>query len=127
MQQEIFNLTNGLKVALINLPESLACMASLYLPAGYKYDPIDKPGLAHISEHVMLAGTQKYPTSKDLDAATTRFGGLQTAFTWIDYQLHTVRIPKDKFENGIDVLQQTIRYPLLKNVELQKEKRNSCL
>jgi len=124
MQQEIISLTNGLKVILINLPESLACMASLYLPAGYKYDPIDKPGLAHISEHVMLAGTQKYPTSKDLDAATTRFGGLQTAFTWIDYQLHTVRIPKDKFENGIDVLQQTIRYPLLKNVELQKEKQS---
>jgi len=124
MQQKIFNLTNGLKVVLVNLPESLACTASLYLPAGYKYDPLDKPGLAHISEHIMLAGTQKYPTSKDLDAATTRFGGLQTAFTWIDYQLHTVRLPKDKLENGIDVLQQTTRYPLLKNVELQKEKQS---
>lgn len=124
MQQKIVELTNGFKIILVNLPESSSCTANLYLPAGYKYDPQDKPGLAHISEHMMLAGTKKYPTSKDLASVIARLGGIQTAFTWIDYQLHTVRVPKGNLKEAIEVLQQTTQFPLLSEVELEKEKQS---
>ena len=122
MEYRRFTLDNGALLGVVLVPHSSSITASAYLPAGYKYDPKGKPGLAHFTEHLMLAGTKKYPNSHKLAVVTARHGGWQSAFTWIDYQEHMVKLPRKNLSDAIDVLLQTLIYPLIKKTELEKER-----
>lgn len=122
MKYKLFNLDNGARLGIVALPKAPSVTISVYLPAGIRYDPPDKPGVAHLTEHMLLSGTNKFPTSKELSAATARFGGWQSAFTWIDYQVHTVKLPIKRLNAGVEVLKETLVSPLLRQHELEKEK-----
>lgn len=115
-------LGNGSPLVLINLPGVKAATISAFMKAGFKYDPQDKLGLAHFTEHMLFNGTKKYPSPKKLSWAIERHGGWHYAFTWVEHQIHTIHLPKDCLRIGIEVLMDMLINPLIDENELKREK-----
>ncbi len=115
-------LTNGSSLVLLQMPSSSSVTVSAYIKAGYRFDPIGKPGLAHFVEHMLFTGTKKYPSHRDLALAIEKYGGFHMAFTWIDYQNHYIRFPREQFHLGVEILLETLFQPLIKKEEIEKEK-----
>lgn len=115
-------LSNGSSLVLLQIPYSASVTIAAYIKAGFRLDPPAKPGLAHFVEHMLFAGTKKYPSHHDLAYAIERLGGWHNAFTWIDYQYHEVCVPRGKFKQGIDILLETLFSSLFQKGEVEKEK-----
>ncbi|HSX14375.1 MAG TPA: pitrilysin family protein [Candidatus Saccharimonadales bacterium] len=80
IKKHTFALKNGLRVVLFeraNMPIHLRAA----FKAGCKYDPPGKEGLAHFSEHLLLAGTKRFPSSTELGAFIEQYGGWYNANT----------------------------------------------
>ena len=100
MNYRKIQLANGSPLVLLQIPSSSSVTISAYIKAGYRYDPIRKPGLAHFVEHMLFTGTKKYPSHHDLASVIEKYGGYHMAFTWIDYQNHYIRFPHEQFHLG---------------------------
>lgn len=115
-------LTNDSSLVLLQMPSSSSVTISAYIKAGYRFDPIEKPGLAHFVEHMLFTGTKKYPSHRDLALAIEKYGGFHMAFTWIDYQNHYIRFPREQFRLGVEILLETLFQSLIQTEEVEKEK-----
>lgn len=115
-------LANGSPLFLLQMPSSSNVTISAYIKAGYRFDPVGKPGLAHFVEHMLFSGTKKYPSHRDLALAIEKYGGYHMAFTWIDYQNHYIHFPREQFHLGAEILLDTLFQSLIAKEEVEKEK-----
>lgn len=122
MNYQRTRLQNGSSLVVLQMPYSSSVTISAYVKAGFRFDPLDKPGLAHFTEHMLFTGTKNYPTHSSLANAIERHGGFHMAFTWIDYQSHYVRFPRDQLHVGIEILFDTLFHSLIHSEEITKEK-----
>lgn len=118
--KKVFN--NGLSLVMITDLSTNAVTLAAFIKAGFRFDPIDKPGLAHFAEHMIFDGTESFPTTKEEAQAIDRYGGWHMAFTWIEHQRHIVHVPKDHASIGLKILLETLSKPLIKKSEVEKEK-----
>lgn len=121
MKYQRTKLSNGSPLIVLKIP-SYAVTISAYIKAGFRSDPIKRPGLAHFTEHMFFSGTKQYPTHRDLAFAIERYGGWHYAYTWVDYQSHFVHLPYKYFREGAEVLLETLYQSLLLAEEVEKEK-----
>ncbi|MFH2054538.1 MAG: pitrilysin family protein, partial [bacterium] len=63
-------------------------------------------GLAHVFEHMMFRGTERYP---DYHAAVARFGSQNNAYTTEDYTCYFVNAPAEFLEPILDIESDRIR------------------
>ena len=75
-----FTLPNGLRCVVFERP-GMPVNARIAFKAGGRYDPAGKEGLAHYVEHMIVAGTQKFPTKTDLATYIENYGGIFGAST----------------------------------------------
>ncbi len=122
MKYKAINLKSGIKLVTITSLSSNAVTIAAFLKAGFRFDPVNKPGLAHFTEHMVFDGTKSFPNAREEAQAIEQYGGWHMAFTWIEHQKHTVHIPKPHFEIGIKILLETIYKPLIKDIEVSREK-----
>jgi predicted Zn-dependent peptidase len=115
-------LSNGLKLVIIKLPGSQAVTSTAYIRAGYRFDPLVRPGLSHFSEHMIFHGSEKYPSKDALAKVIHQNGGSHYAFTWIDFQKHTVRMPLANYIQGLDALLNTLFKPIIRQEDLDSER-----
>jgi len=112
---------NGLSlVTITGLPTS-AVTITAYIKGGFRFDPQNRPGLSHFTEHIIFNATKSFPKFSSLAQAVERCGGWRSAFTWIEYQEHMVHLPKDHFEDGVKLILGTIFEPLITSSEIKKE------
>lgn len=121
MKYQKTKLINGSSLTVIQIP-SYAVTISAYVKAGFRSDPIKHPGLSHFVEHMLFAGTTRYTTHQKLSYSIEKYGGWHTAFTWIDYQSHEIHLPFGRFEQGVEILHETLSRSLMKDDEIEKEK-----
>ncbi|KAF3049713.1 Insulinase (Peptidase M16) [Didymella keratinophila] len=74
-------LPNQLEVLLIHDAETDKASAALDVNVGSFSDPPDMPGIAHVVEHLLFMGTEKYPEENAYSQYLTRYGGYSNAFT----------------------------------------------
>src|SRR3989344_2849808 len=112
---------NGLSlVTITGLPTS-AVTITAYIKGGFRFDPQNRPGLSHFTEHIIFNATKSFPKFSSLAQAVERCGGWRSAFTWIEYQEHMVHLPKDHFEDGVKLILGPIFEPLITSSEIKKE------
>lgn len=116
------NLDNGINLGIVTGLSQQSVTISAFLKAGCRFDPIDKPGLAHFTEHMAFSKTKSYKNSQILAKTIEQYGGLHSAFTWIDHQAHVINLPKDYFKIGARVLSETIFKLVIEDSEIEKEK-----
>ncbi len=90
---------------------------------GFRTPPKDSTGVAHILEHVVLAGSRKYRVKEPFVELLK--GSLNTflnAMTWPDRTIYPVASTNDKdFYNLIDVYLDAVFYPLLRPLTFRQE------
>ncbi|WP_197464547.1 insulinase family protein [Marinomonas aquimarina] len=74
-------LENGLTVILVSDPMAERSAASLAIKAGSYHDPEQHLGLAHLLEHMLFLGTEKYPEAGAYQEFIRQSGGSHNAYT----------------------------------------------
>jgi len=115
---------NGLTLITLTGLSKNAVTITAYIRGGFRFDPPNRVGLSHFTEHIIFNATKSFPKFNTLAQDVERHGGWRSAFTWIEHQEHMVHLPKENFEDGVKLTLGTIFEPSITKSEV--EKKRSC-
>ena len=107
---------------LINDPFAEFSTVYLYMPNGSYTETV--PGLAHFGEHMVSGGSEKYPNIVPVYNPIIGgvIGGIDNAETSGTFQSYYMQVPFNfLFENVIDLLMDSFRYPFYDKNVVKKE------
>lgn len=125
---EKYSLENGMTVLLHkdqNIPQ---IYHQILVKTGSRDEEEGKTGLAHLFEHMMFRGTDKY-TGEEYEERLASIGATNNAFTARDYTAYEITLPSHKLEMVLEMEAERLRSLRLvqsnldKEVEVVKEER----
>ncbi|WP_455864323.1 pyrroloquinoline quinone biosynthesis protein PqqF [Pantoea agglomerans] len=114
-------LANGLRIALIQDPSASRAAALLQLSAGSHQAPEQWPGLAHLLEHVLFAGSENYRDENRLMAWGPANGARLNATTLAHHTAWFFDIASTRFDAGLRRLVDMLARPLLSLESIAQE------
>lgn len=114
-------LPNGIKVTLISDPTSSKSAACLAFEVGKMNDPDDIPGLAHLCEHAMFLGSEKFPADNEFRLFISENGGFTNAQTFADVTKYFFDVVPEKFEGAIERFSQMFLAPRFEREAIERE------
>jgi coenzyme PQQ biosynthesis probable peptidase PqqF len=115
------HLPNGLRVHLICRPEATRAAALVQVGVGSHDEPGAWPGLAHLLEHLLFAGSQRFQGSDRLMAWVQATGGQVNATTLATATAFFFEASAQQFEPGLARLVDMLASPLLTPEAQQQE------
>ncbi len=94
---DYYKLDNGLKVILSPDNTSPTVVVAVYYNIGFRIEPKDRTGFAHLFEHMMFQGTPTFPKG-EFDKLTTRNGGVNNGSTRFDFTNYFEIVPSHMLE-----------------------------
>ncbi|GJD08019.1 Insulin-degrading enzyme [Galdieria sulphuraria] len=116
-------LNNELRVLLISDAESEKAAAALNVSVGYFSDPPQIPGLAHLLEHLLFLGSEKYPDESEYHLYLSQHGGTCNAFTAEENTCFHFDVTDQRLSGALDRFAQFFIAPLLKEEVYEREVR----
>ena len=119
----ITRLENGACVATSAIAGANVCHLGFHIPMGSRREKASEAGWSHFAEHMVLQGSEKYPSGKIVDHIMGRFGGKYNAATsklWTEFYAH---VPAYGVNTVIDVLADAIVHPLFSQEEIERERK----
>lgn len=117
-------LENELRVLLISDPITEKSAAALDVNIGANQNPADRAGLAHLLEHMLFLGTEKYPTAGEYQEFISRHGGSFNAYTAAENTNYFFDIDNDQLDAALDRFAQFFVAPLF-NADYVERERNA--
>ena len=114
-------LDNNLRVTLISDENTQKAAAAMDVFVGCLSDPEDIPGLAHLLEHMLFMGSEKFPRENALEDLLSKHGGSSNAFTSLDETVYFFDIEPKSLSDALKVWSQLFVSPLLKSEALKRE------
>ncbi|MBT3351447.1 MAG: insulinase family protein [Nitrospinaceae bacterium] len=109
-------------VILVNESHELPIVTiEVSFPAGTRYEPLDKQGLANMSAAMLLRGTRKRSAS-DIEKLNDQIGGGVSASAGRDFSSISLRVLTRDLAQGMELLADTLRNPSYPGKELKKLK-----
>ncbi|WP_394178879.1 insulinase family protein [Marinomonas posidonica] len=121
-QYHFITLPNGLKVTLVSDPQAEKFAASLSVKIGSFQDPNQQLGLAHLLEHMLFLGTEKYPESGNYQSFIHNHAGTHNAYTSTDNTNYFFDVKPSAYEGALDRFSQFFITPLFSESLTQREK-----
>ncbi len=115
-------LANGIQLALVFSPETRSSAIAVNIHVGSEQDPDEWPGLAHLLEHMLFLGSDKYPGADKFDSFITDHGGYTNAWTASDDTVYYLTIPNQNLSEALDRLSQFFIAPKLDQKYLDRER-----
>ena len=115
-------LNNGASLVTIPMENTNATTVILFFGAGSRYETPDIAGVSHLFEHLLFKGTEKRNTPKEIAEIIESKGGILNAYTDKESTGYWCKVPSDFYLEGIDVLVDMAKEPLLKKEDLELEK-----
>ncbi|MBR5035404.1 MAG: insulinase family protein [Bacteroidales bacterium] len=131
MENKIFTLSSGLKVAFKKTNSSVAYSA-LCIKSGTANEPENKHGLAHLTEHMIFRGCEKR-SARSINDRLEKLGGDLNAYTAKEETVVYCTVLKEDIAKAIDLSFEIVFTSLFEEDELEKEKNvvadeiNMCL
>ena len=131
MENQVFTLKSGLKVAFKKTNSSVAYCA-LCIKAGTANEPAGKHGLAHLTEHMIFRGCEKR-SAQSINDRLEKLGGDMNAYTAKEETVVYCTVLKEDIAKAIDLSFEIVFTSLFEEDELEKEKNvvadeiNMCL
>lgn len=100
VRETIFD--NGLRVLTRELHNAPVASFWVWYRVGSRNEVLGITGAAHWVEHMMFKGTQKLAKG-DVFKLVTRNGGVNNAFTWLDYTAYYETLPSDRLDIAIEM------------------------
>lgn len=115
-------LPNQLRVLLVSDPQTQSAAAALNIAVGSNQNPVDRPGLAHFLEHVILLGSQTYPGNEYQDFIA-RSGGSHNAFTQAENTQYYFTLDQQALEPALDRFAQLFIAPVFDAAAIEAERK----
>lgn len=113
---------NGLQLLIISDPTSPTSGAALAVKTGNSSDPKAFPGLAHLTEHCIFLGNEKYPSPNSFSNFLSNNNGMHNAFTNSHSTSYLFSIDNSAFHEAMDQFVHMFIHPLFLQESLDKEK-----
>lgn len=94
---EYYKLDNGLKVILSQDKTSPTIIVAVYYNIGFRIEPKNRTGFAHLFEHMMFQGSKNLPKG-EFDKLTTSNGGINNGSTRFDFTNYFEIVPSHALE-----------------------------
>jgi len=114
-------LPNGTRLMIIPLPGVESVATSVMVGVGSRYEEKTTNGISHFLEHMVFKGTQKYPTTDDVNFIE-RLGGLQNAYTDIDITCYHNKVLSEDWKSGLEINKELALFPRLEQKHIDKER-----
>ena len=114
-------LPNAPPIVVVQDPGAQLTGFAIGVSAGAYYDPMDFPGLAHFTEHMLFLGTEKYPGPTSFDEFISSHGGSSNAFTDSERTVYYNAIDSDSFPEGFSRFLEFFTRPLFNATYIAKE------
>jgi predicted Zn-dependent peptidase len=115
-------LESGIPVVLYERPGMPLSIRAAFM-SGSKFDPAGKEGLSHFTEHMLVAGTKRFPSKDKLAAHIERLGGVFGAATSREYMMLNFSLaePEDIAE-AVMLMNEMLTHSLLSEKLLETER-----
>ncbi|KAH9521126.1 Nrd1 complex RNA-binding subunit [Dermatophagoides farinae] len=84
-------------------------------------DPKEIQGMAHMLEHLLTMGSEKYPAENAIDEFLSSHGGYQNAHTEIEHTIYEIKVHPKHVSQVIDLIGNAFIKPLLRQESIEKE------
>lgn len=115
-------LDNQLRVLLISDPATEKSAAALDVDVGANQNPADRAGLAHLLEHMLFLGTEKYPQAGEYQEFISQHGGSFNAYTAAENTNYFFEIDNDQLDPALDRFAQFFVAPLFSAEYVERER-----
>ena len=122
---EIRTLNCGVRVVMEKIPYVQSVAIGIWVKAGAVNEEIKNAGVSHFIEHMMFKGTANR-SAREIAADIDKIGGQMNAFTGKEATCYYVKVLKDSFEKGAEVLLDMLNESLFDTVEMDKERQVIC-
>lgn len=130
-EYRLIELPNGLKAFLISKPEEKSddgsgsealAAANLTVGVGSFSEKPEIGGLAHLLEHILFMGSEKYPEDSGYNNFISSHGGSNNAMTENEFTTYYFDVSENAFPEALDRFSQQFIAPLLQKEALQRER-----
>src|SRR5690349_21342178 len=97
VDMQYFTLPNGLKVVLAKDQIAPTVTVAVYYGIGFRVEPKDRTGFAHLFEHLMFQGSKHAPKGV-FDQTVTNSGGINNGSTRFDFTNYYEVLPSSSLE-----------------------------
>ena len=117
-----FSFDNGLQTIFEKREHTGVVAAQIWVKVGSKYEDKKIAGITHFIEHLIFKGTEKLK-GNIFATRIESLGGTVNAFTSYDNTVYHIIIPKKAFEEGLDLLIESVLHPAFPIDEIEKERK----
>ena len=122
MDWQEFRLKNGIRLIYKNIPEFHSVSTGIWIKTGSRFERKNLSGVSHFIEHLLFKGTRKRDY-KQIKEAIEGVGGTFNGFTSEEATCYWIKILGEYLELSTDVLSDMIQNPLLKETDIEKERK----
>ncbi|MCY3772615.1 MAG: pitrilysin family protein [Gemmatimonadetes bacterium] len=114
-------LPNGIRVVTEYMPHVRSVTMGIWVWSGTRFEPAEKPGIAHFLEHAVFKGTEKrnaYQIAQSIES----LGGYLNAFTGRELNCYFARVMDSHLPVAVDVIGDLLQSSKFDPHEIEKEK-----
>ena len=116
------DMDNGMQVLIISDPETIESAVSLAVRVGGADDPETRAGMAHLLEHMLFLGTEKYPELDGYRRFIEQHGGDSNAYTATDITNYNFSIDPSYLKPALDQFSEFFKAPLFPVEQVDRER-----
>jgi len=114
-------LPSGVRVLLVPMQGVDSVATAVMVGVGSRYERREINGISHFLEHMVFKGTQKFPTTDDVNFIE-RLGGIQNAYTDIDVTSYHNKVLASDWSSALEINKELALFPRLEEKYLDKER-----
>jgi predicted Zn-dependent peptidase len=115
-------LPNGLSVLGVQREDLHSFVCSLYVRVGPRFEPEERTGLSHFLEHMLVQGSQKFPTSNAIMRGVEDLGGIIEAQTYPEMMRLVFGVHRKHWADVMEIAADVVLRPLFDPAEVEQEK-----
>ncbi len=120
IDSQYYKLPNGLKVVLSRDPSVPTATVGVYYGIGFRIEPRNRTGFAHLFEHLMFQGSQNAPKGT-FDKIIYNSGGVNNGSTRFDFTNYYEVVPSNALESVLWVEADRMRMPAINETVLKNQ------
>ena len=112
---------NGARLILVPISGVNSIASAVMVGVGSRYETSGINGISHFLEHMVFKGTEKYPTTDDVNEIE-KIGGLQNAYTDIDITNYHNKALAEDWQLSLEINKELALNPRLEQKYVDKER-----
>ena len=124
-QINMHTLSCGTRVVMEKIPYVQSVAIGIWVKAGAVNEEARYAGVSHYIEHMMFKGTETR-SAREIAADIDKIGGQMNAFTGKEATCYYVKVLRENFEKGAEVLLDMLNHSVFDKEEMKKERQVIC-